>query len=248
IEATFASGDLRDEVIPSLLARLGGNPNVLPSVRIHYRHLVETAKTLPTNDRFAGFVQAAFALAQERSETEDPALENRSAILALAILLGHRRVENLVGSVADDRLRWMAGRYKGRVTLRNRGDWTKHFLVSAALALLSNELLSDEVGLFKEELDAGEGGSGFSFGDLAADRAGTLFALAATRDTKAARAMQQRLAAGFEIDAIFPQAADLPEGIPDRQLQDEYGGVGGKRYNEITQEIERRLANCPGLR
>ena len=248
IEATFESGELRDEVIPSLLARLGRNPNVLPSVRIHYRHLVETAEALPADDRFVRFVQAAFAHAQQRSETEDPVLENRAAILALAILLGHHRVEDLVGPVSDRTLRWAAYRHKGRVALRNRGDWSKHFLVSAALALLSNEFLSDEAGLFKEELDAGEGGSGFSFSDLLADRAGTLFALAATRNERAARTMQQRLAAGFEIDTIFPQAADLPEGIPDRRLQAEYGGVGGKKYNEITQKIERRLAECAGLR
>ncbi|MEE8451540.1 MAG: hypothetical protein V3R99_06475 [Thermoguttaceae bacterium] len=248
VEAVIESKGLRGGVIPSLLARLGGNPDVLPSVRIHYRHLVETAETLPGDDRFAGFVQAAFSLARQRSESEDPVLENRSAILALAILLGHWRVETLVGPVADRKLHLAARRHTGRVTLRNRRDWTRHFFVSAALALLSSEFFSDEVGLFKEELDAGEGGSGFSFSDLLADRAGTLFALAATRDRPAARAMQQRLADGFEIDAIFPQAADLPEGIPDLQLQNEYGGVAGKKYDEITREIERRLANCAALR
>lgn len=248
IEATFKSKELRNDVIPSLLARLGRNPNVLPRVRIHYRHLVETAETLPDDDRFAGFVQAAFRLARQRSEAGDPVLENRAAILALAVLLGHWRVESLVGRVADEELRSTARRVKGRVTLRNRTDWTKHFLVSAALAILSTEFLSDEAGLFKEELDAGKGGSGFSFSDLIADRAGTLFALAATRDRRAARAMQQRLAAGFEIDILFPQAADLPEGIPDRRLQAEYGGVAGKKYNEIIREIDRRLANCAALR
>ncbi len=113
---------------------------------------------------------------------------------------------------------------------------------------MSNESLSDEAGLFKEELDAGEGGSGFSFSDLLADRAGTLFALAATRDEQSARRMQDRLAAGFEIDEIFPPAADLPEGIPDPQLQAEYGGVGGERYKEVIREIERRLADCTALR
>jgi len=247
VEAIIESESLRGGVISSLLGRVGGNPDVLPSVRIHYRHLVETAETLPADDRFAGLVEVAFHLARQRSETEDPVLENRAAILALAILLGHWRVESLVGPVGDRELHLAARRHMGRVPLRNRTDWTRHFLVSAALAILSSEFLSDEAGIFKEELDAGKGGSGFSFSDLLADRAGTLFALAATRDELAARAMQQRLAGGFEIDAVFPQAADLPEGIPDRQLQAEYGGVEGKKYNEIIREIERRLATCAGL-
>jgi hypothetical protein len=115
------------------------------------------------------------------------------------------------------------------------------------LALLASESLSDQAGLLKEELDAGEGGSGFSFSDLLADRAGTLFALAATRDEPSARRMQDRLAAGPQIDEIFPPASDLPEGIPDAKLQTEYGGVGGEKYNQVTEEIERRLATCAAL-
>jgi hypothetical protein len=49
--------------------------------------------------------------------------------------------------------------------------------VSAALALVSHESLSDEAGLFKEEIDAAEGGSGFSFCDLLADCARSPLAL-----------------------------------------------------------------------
>jgi len=248
VEAVFRSGELSDKVIPSLLARLGQKPDVLMRTRIHFRHLVQIAPELPREDRFRAFLQAAFALARERSQAENPVLENRAAVLALAILLGHRRVETLVGSVTDEDLQIAARRHVRWVTLRDRRDWSRHFLVSAALALLSNESLSDEVGLFKEEFDAGEGGSGFSFADLLADRAGTLFALAATRDERSARQMQDRMTAQFTIDEVFPPAADLPEGIPDLELQTEYGGVGGEKYNQVLRELERRLATCPALR
>ncbi len=247
VEAIFRSGELDDEVIPSLIARLGQKPDVLTRTRIHFRHLVRAAEDLPGDDRFGAFLQTAFQLARKRSRFEDPVLENRAAILALAILLGHRRVESLVGPVTDKDLRSAARRRVGRVALRGRRDWSRHFLVSAALALLSNESLSDEVGLFKEEIDSAEGGSGFSFSDLAADRAGTLFALAATRNGWAARRMQDRLAAEFDVDEFFPPAADLPEGIPDPQLQADYGGVGGMKYNQVIREIERRLAACRAL-
>jgi hypothetical protein len=109
--------------------------------------------------------------------------------------------------------------------------------------VLSSETASDAAGLLKEELDA-FGGSGFSFSDLLADRAGTKFAIAATQNQRAARRMQEQLANGFSINDLFPPAGDLPEGLTDAQLQNQYGGVDGERYNETIAEIERRLATC----
>jgi hypothetical protein len=58
-------------------------------------------------------------------------------------------------------------------------------------------------------------------------------ALLATDDEAAARAIQERLAGGFRVDDFFPEASDLPEDIPDAELQSRYGGVGG-RCSEST--------------
>ncbi|MHC4406482.1 MAG: hypothetical protein ACYTG0_43205, partial [Planctomycetota bacterium] len=91
VEFVFRSADLDDDVIPSLLARLGQKPEVLAKTRAHLRHLVRAAETLPEDGRFEAFLQTAFELAQKGSRNEDPVLENRAAILALAILLGHHR-------------------------------------------------------------------------------------------------------------------------------------------------------------
>jgi hypothetical protein len=188
----------------------------------------------------------AFAWARERSTTNSPVLENRAALLALGVLLGHPRLEGLVGQVVERR-EWRRAAPLVRATLRGRNDWTKHFFVSAALTVLSAQAPSDAIGLFKEELDAG-GGSGFSFGDLMADRAGTTFALLATGDDAAARAIQERLAGGFHVDDFFPEAADLPEDIQDAELQSRYGGVGGSLFRAYAAEVERRLWNCPAYR
>ena len=248
VEAVIVSRGLLEKVMPSLMSRFGQSPNVVVKTRVYYEYLAKPYPGVADDDRFAAMMQSAFALARARSKTGDPALENRAAILALAILLGHRRIEHLVGSVTDEELLRQSRRHVRFVKLRGRADWSRHFLVSAALALVSNESLSDEAGLFKEELDAGEGGSGFSFSDLVADRAGTLFALAATGDEKAARRLQDLLADGFDLGAIFPEAADLPEGISDARLESEYGGVGGEKYQKMIAEIERRLGECEGLR
>jgi len=142
---------------------------------------------------------------------------------------------------------WPRAAPLARATLRARNDWTKHFFVSAALTVLSAQAPSDAIGLFKEELDAG-GGSGFSFGDLMADRAGTTFALLATSDEAAARAIQKRLARGFRVDDFFPEAADLPENIQDAELQSRYGGVGGPLFRIYAAEVERRFWSCPAYR
>ncbi len=248
VEAVLVSRGVVSDVLPSLLARLGRNPNVASKAREYYRHLVSKAEEMPKDERFERLVAAAFQLARSRSQQGDPVLENRAAVLTLAILLGHSRVEHLVGPVTDPELRLEARRQARGVTLRGRADWCQHFFVSAALAIVSNERLTDQAGLLKEEADSVQGGSGFSFSDLLADRAGTRFAVAATRDEQAARRIQERLADGFDLGEIFPEAADLPEGISEARLESEYGGVGGEKYEAMIAEIERRLAGCEGLR
>jgi hypothetical protein len=133
------------------------------------------------------------------------------------------------------------------VAVRGRRDWTRHFFVSAGLALTLNSTASDGAGLFKEEADSAEGGSGFSFSDLLADRAGVRFAEAATRDRQAAERMQALLANPFSLDDVFPPAGDLPEGLPDAEFQQRFGGVEGEQYKQVLVEIERRLDTCRAL-
>ena len=241
----------RMELPPGLLASfiwgIGANEEMRLAVRAHVERLLEAAPSLPRGEpRLGAAVEVAFAHARERSATSPPVLENRAVLLALGLLLGHRRLEDFVGPVLDMR-DWRRAAPLAGTTLRGREDWTKHFFVSAALTVLSAQAPSDAIGVFKEELDAG-GGSGFSFGDLLADRAGTTFSLLATRDPTAARALQARLAAGFRVDDFFPEAADLPEDIQAAELEARYGGVGGRLFRQYAAEVERRLWSCPAYR
>jgi hypothetical protein len=241
----------RMELPPGLLASViwgtGSNEEMRLAVRSHVQRLLEAAPSLPRGEpRLGAAVEVAFARARERSTTSPPVLENRAALLALGLLLGHGRLEDFVGQVLDER-DWRRAAPLARTTLRGRDDWARHFFVSAALTVLSAQAPSDAIGVFKEELDAG-GGSGFSFGDLMADRAGTTFALLATRDDAAARTLQERLAAGFRVDDFFPEAADLPENISAAELEARYGGVGGRLFGQYAAEVERRLWSCPAYR
>lgn len=214
------------------------------AVRAHARHLIQESGRIPPGEPAVGeALRAAFAFAQRRSSAGSAVPENKASLLALGVLLGHWRLQTLVGRVVEPQ-EWRAvGPALRNPRMRGRNDWTRHFFVSAALTVLSAESMSDAAGLFKEELDA-DGGSGFSFADLLADRAGTCFALAATRDEAAARAMQQRVAAGLRVEDLLPPGGDLPEGLTDAELDRDYGGVGGAAYRGLADRIESRLPWC----
>ncbi len=235
-----------------LIARLvwGEEPSdgMREAVYTQVDRLLAVLPTVPAGDaRFEAALETAFALARDRSAGGSAVEENRAALLALGTVLGHSRVARAVGDKLDDRRADLAEKVRSRTTLRGRADWTRHFAVSGALTVVSAVAPSDAAGLLKEELDA-DGGSGFSFADLMADRAGTTFAEVATRDEDKAAAVQERLAGGFWVDEFFPPADDLPEGIPDAQLQARYGGVGGPLYRRTAEEIERRIAACAAYR
>jgi hypothetical protein len=203
----------------------------------------EGARLARSNDRFAAVTRAAFELAQRRSAFENPVAENQGAILALATILGHHEVATLAGieRPAD----WRAMRATlWPVELRGRPDWTRHFLVSAALTQIATTAVSDAAGLLKEELDAARR-SGFSFGDLLADRAGTRFGELAVRDDATARALQAALVRRYRVADLMPRGDDLPEGLSDAELNRRYGGVGGPGYRSLVAEIEARVARLP---
>jgi hypothetical protein len=209
--------------------------------------LVALAPRLPSGEaRFAALLQAAFAPAP--SDTlASPADQNRAAILALGIAIGHERLARYAGLDPDGESVRLACRLRDGTTLRGRKDWPRHFFVSATLAVVENEFLSDAGGLMKEQLDALTHGTGFSFADLAADRAGARLAHAATDSDAAARTMQARLARGCTVDDLFPPAADLPENLTVEQFRRDFGGVGSLRYRRKVAEIEERLDRCAAL-
>ena len=233
----------------ALWAWLGGPSSSLSrATEMRLQRLAATDSTLPTGDtRFGVLLRTAFAVLPDEAQRVSAIEHNRAAILALGIAIGDARLARLVGLERDTALVRQAVLVGGGATLRGREDWAKHYAVSAALAVLEHPVVSDAAGLMKEQLDALTQDTGFSFGDIAADRAGVRFAAAATRSEAAAEAMQARLHDGFEVADFFPPVADLPEKITVQQFRQDYGSVGSQRYRQLTAEIEARLARCPGL-
>lgn len=174
-----------------------------------------------------------FSLAELRSEVGDPVVENRALLLVLGSWASGRGTGALL-PVTDGR----AGPF--RLRLHRRQDLAQHFLSSAALAAGGDATLSDAVGLFKEMRDAGAG-SGFSFTDIAADRAGTRFGELATADASTASRLQRLLAGGLPEDAIMPMVNDLPEHIPEAEFRRRFDSIGSPAYQAVMQEIETRI-------
>lgn len=165
----------------------------------------------------------------------DPVAANRAAIVALA------------GYVLTGRLPAAASRAAGvtatgvrRVQLRGRDDLAKHYMASAAMAVGGGAGLSGLIGLAKEFDDA-ERGSGFSFADLAANRAGIRFAKLATADPATARKVQRLAAAGLDQAALMPAIDGLPEGIRDGAFARDYAGANAPVYRGLVEHIDRRI-------
>ena len=178
-------------------------------------------------------LSALFTLARERSGSGDAAQENRAAIVTLAFYVNGRGL----GAIIPAAKTWRIPAPR-KVLLSGRDDFPKHFLISGAIAAAAGSPLSDAIGLYKEVADS-RGGSGFSFNDIAADRAGTRFGELAVRSP---RALQDAMARVADERTYMPDVADLPEFMSEAEFKQRYGGIGAPRYNEMMAEIERRIA------
>jgi hypothetical protein len=174
-----------------------------------------------------------FELARARTAAgAEAAAENRAALVVLTLFANGRSV----AAVWPGARNWPRARPL-RVLLAGRDDSPLHFLVSATLAAEGTSPLSRAIGVYKEVADS-RGGSGFSFNDIAADRAGTRFGELAVRDPQR---LQARLARGVGEREFMPEAADLPENMAEADFVRRYGGVGAPRYDAMMAEIERRV-------
>ncbi|MGB0598238.1 MAG: hypothetical protein ACPGLY_16245 [Rubripirellula sp.] len=236
---TYSNLDIDKDFVRDTLIEFGVLEDLEDSCSEQVKQLVKLAEA-SRGLTLSQCMQTAFTTARQRSQGGDAVRENRAAILALGYLLGNERVGAFAGGleISSEQARKM---FK-QVKIRGRRDWTQHFSVSAALQVLGNRSASFDVGILKEELDA-DGGSGFSFGDLLADRSGTEFASQVTASQERAIAFQNKISNGFLEQDYFPPGTGLPEGIADPEFQDEFGGVGGPEYSKLLAEIDARIAS-----
>lgn len=175
----------------------------------------------------------------QQAEPDQIHLHTRAAIMALALYQGSDKFEQITGPVLTDSQRQQRPHY--RTLLRGRIDLRQHFVVSAALQVLADAGFSQAIGEFKELLDSGTGGSGFSFADLAADRAGTLFAQHISRNPQQARRLIERLDQPLREPDLMIAIDQLPEGLTQAQFEQRYQDLNHSNYRQLVAQIDTEL-------
>lgn len=160
----------------------------------------------------------------------------RAAIFVLAAYLSEKNIVAFIPEAAH----WPRIR-PTELTLLGRGDSAQHFVISAALAAWAGEPIADAIGLYKELADSHRG-SGFSFADLAADRAGTRFGELLNGDDARLQAL---LPDKLSDRNLAPTLNDFPEGINQREFRRRFGSTGSPAYQRLADEIEQRLNALP---
>ncbi len=201
--------------------------------------LAEILGPLAPRSSLAEVIPPMFSFAAERAGSEQAAIEeNRAALVALGLYIGGERLRGIVDPSFSETLPENV-----KLTLNQRHDLARHFLISAAITVSLDEAVANAVGLIKEIEDA-KGRSGFSFTDIAADKAGVKLAQEATGSPRRARAIQLRLSQVDQESEFMPSIAGLQEGLSEASFQEQYRDMHSAAYKRLEQEISRRIDAC----
>lgn len=237
--------------------KTSGDGNEMQLLRIKTAHYLRVLDSLPSpddsnaqnKDTSLSYYLHRVMLEAKAMSAKDPqgnsnsaTLENEAAIMALAIYAGHRRFSTLFGdlSFAVDPIPTV----RQKPVLANRQDLSLHFIFSAAIKLLSEQGISVAVGEFKELMDRGKGGSGYSFIDLTADMAGANFAALAV-DPRTAEKIQDIMSSEANEFLFFPSIEGFDEGMDKSKFRQKYTNIESKEYLKVVEEIEKRMGELP---
>lgn len=205
-------------------------------IEFYLQQLKQMQRQHKRERRLAFFAHQLLLVAISRSDNSDLETEYKNALWALAVAFGEKRFIYY----ANPKVKLHQVPNMPPMLLNGRRDLSLHFLYSAVLQMLGNTQLSQQIGNLKEIMDADRdnGGSGFSFVDLAADRAGTHFAEQLASVTPQQISHFNSLT--FE-QAIMPPTQDLPEGLTEQQVLQQFGGFHGAGFKQLEHEITRRI-------
>lgn len=212
---------------------------LVDTARVHF--YIEQLASLPQKQTsLAFYIGEIFAVAKRASTSGNAIQENRAALWAIAISYGDLRFADLIGLKIKIILP-----YRPALTLQGRGDLVLHFLYSAILEQVGNVDISYNIGEFKELLDSSTGGSGYSFVDLAADKAGIAFSQRLAADALQARKVQRLLADSRDENVFFPEIGQLPEGLRNGEFEKVIGDIESEVYRQLEVEIDSRIQQLP---
>ncbi|MCX7082436.1 MAG: hypothetical protein NT008_03665 [Methylococcales bacterium] len=188
----------------------------------------------------ADLLKPLFTLAYQRSNLENAIDENKMAIITINNYVNRKETKKFLSlplaTLSTDK-RYPTFLYK-------RIDLAQHFIGSAAITASMNNQISKTVGEEKELSDA-QGGSGFSFVDLAADKAGTRFGEMATSSPESARKLQKKISDIKDYTDFMPDPSDLPEHMDDTEFKRRFESVDSAIYQELSKQIDERIIATP---
>jgi len=197
-----------------------------------------------TGDELTDFYVRQAGLAASRLR---PINAKRSLLLALGIFMDDTDTlrsfpgtGDFINRVESEEQRTERVSVMGTPTMRERSDLTKHFFASAYLVVVMGKPAAVSAGLAKEMIDS-QGGTGFSFVDMAVNRAGIVFA----ERLLAGELPVASLARGFYVDDYLPTLIGLDEGLSAVDLQAQFGGPDQPTIDEQLELIEQRVLELP---
>jgi len=188
----------------------------------------------------ADLLKPLFTLAYQRSNLENAIDENKMAIITINNYVNRKETKKFLSlplATLNTDKRYPTFLYK-------RIDLAQHFIGSAAITASMNDQISKTVGEEKELSDA-QGGSGFSFVDLAADKAGTRFGEMATSSPESARKLQKKISEIKDYTDFMPDPSDLPEHMDDTEFKRRFESVDSAIYQELSKQIDERIIATP---
>jgi hypothetical protein len=203
----------------------------------------EAGQKLSGDDLTARYVREAAAVAADLSSPDAA----KAFLLALGIFIDDSNTlrsfpatSALVTQMETDEQRRNRLTMLGEPTLRSRRDLAKHFFVSSHLLVVMGGNAARTVGLLKETLDA-NGGTGFSFADMAANRSGIVFG----EKVLSGGITLEQIARSFTVDKFMPDVTDLAEGLQPAQLRSRFGASGETNLTAELERIEQRILDLP---
>jgi len=193
----------------------------------------------PTQKSLAYYIGQTFQLVKTRvTSNGDAENEGTAALWAIIIVYGNANFGKYIGVEYDtsDRLLISA-------TLRGRQDLRLHFLYSAFLEQMGQVKVANRIGELKELLDTSTNGSGYSFPDLAADKAGAILSEKLGESNEIAFKIIEKIANTNDENLFFPFIHDLPEGYNLSEFKQIIGSVNSKTYKKLENEIDKRIRN-----
>jgi hypothetical protein len=203
----------------------------------------EAGQSISGDELTSRYVREAAAIAADFRSEDSP----KSFLLALGIFIDDSETlrtfpatSELVNQMEPQVQRDKRLTVLGSPTMRERRDWTKHFFVSSYLTATIGPDAAKTAGLMKETLDS-QRDSGFSYTDMAANRAGIIFA---TKLLERHFTLEQ-LARSFTVDKFMPAINDLDEGLSAAEMETRLTGADAANLSTELDQIEQRILGLP---